>query len=264
MKKHILFISIMILLLVGIGITIKLYPIYQAYQKLTKSDCINFDGSFRIINTNTISADSLFELLPEGNFSGEYIDGKFHGFLYTEGIDIALLEFYRDIDGNIMINISQMIKFGVNYMDTNTSLPTKQLFNFIDNSAECFVSEEQFESITGIAIIPDFFSSDIAENNSKSSFAGLILSNKISYKNAQFHLELSNLGNLDVPVDLSVTLTVPNDGYTKFEIPKSSIEDDQIWIYQIIFKKVMDIVDENDSYGCSTEKSWISLQKKAG
>lgn len=250
-KKRILRVAAVCVLLIAIAFfVLRIYPSCRLFKKLAGADSICFEGTYHLENdanrdsgkTTVFSSggSSLLELMQDGRIEGEYTDGTLHCFLYQEGMDTALLEFYHDESSDI-INMRQMVEFGIDYLDRETVFPVRQLFNLADVSAECYVTEEQFEAITGLSILPSFDESDESGNLSKLLLTVLLKADRIAIGNDSCCVE--SLDNTVIPFDFSVEFTIPEER-CYIEIPESGIDDDLIPVYRKIYEMVEGVFAE--------------------
>ncbi|MGN0357048.1 MAG: hypothetical protein ACI4E0_04415 [Blautia sp.] len=242
-KKRILIIAGASVLLVVIAVFVfRIYPLCRLYGKLSGAESVRFEGIYHLENDQddysgeeavlSAGSSSLLELLRDGRIEGEYTGGTLHCFIYQEDMDTALLEFYHGENSDI-INIRQIVEFGIDYLDAETMFPVKQLFSMIDTSAECYATEEQFEAITGLSVLPSFDELEESGNFSKLLLAVLLKADQITVGNDSSCVESSD--NTVIPFDFSVEFTIPEERCS-IEIPESDIDDGLIPVYRKIYE----------------------------
>lgn len=250
-KKRILIITGASVLLVVIAVFIfRICPLYRLYGKLSGAESVRFEGTYHLENNQddysgeatvlSACSSSLLELLQDGRIEGEYTGGTLHCFIYQEGMDTALLEFYHGENSDI-INIRQMVEFGIDYLDAETMFPVKQLFSMIDTSAECYATEEQFKAITGLSVLPSLDELEEFGNSSKLFLTILLKADRIAVSDDSCCVESSD--NTVIPFDFSVEFTIPEER-CPIETPDSSIDDDLIPVYRKIYEMVEGVFAE--------------------
>ena len=236
MKKRILIVAAVIILLLGGCFLVKVYPLYHAYRSISDADCIYFSGDYHLKDASVLDNNEfLYELLQDGKFEGEYTQGICHVLLYSEDYEKAVLEIYYGEDRKI-INIGQILDFGIDYIIKEKGIPIGNLFDFDGVSADYYATPEQLQQITGKEYVPSVDDDEKEKMNTALKAMCLKLLNRVEIHDNEYSLSVSD--EEEIPLDFSITLTIPDGDHEMIQIPESSMDDRDVEIYRSIYEMI--------------------------
>lgn len=241
------------------------YPIYRTWKGM--EDSMELKGAFSIKKEALENQDpdscfyipesamQILSFIENGTFQGEYRNGVFHGFLYKDGVETAMMEVYRTEDDRYLLNIGQLLAWKLNDYTNTSGISLKWLSEFVDSSMNFYLSGEQLTKLMNAEAMAEEIEANMAEKKlsdmTEHPIACLKLANILHMKtvkteNGENMAEIDGLQiELDentIPVYVKGTLWKCAEDKEKITVPEEvDLSEEQIQFIRMVLQKIAEI-----------------------